>query len=336
MNYLHITLLFFIGLNLILILNFSKFKLFHYNIDKPDNLRKLHLKPTPLAGGLILLINILIYWILANISNDILKDDIFFQNIKSLNIFILIVLSIFSLGFIDDKLNLKANTKFFFLLIIVLFFLFLDKNLILENIIFSFYKKDLALNELSIFFSVFCFIVFINAFNMFDGINLQSSSYSLFIFLNILFFYNSLFIKILIIALLAFSYLNLKNKTFLGDSGSLLLAFIISYFFIKLYNFNYIEFADQICLYMIIPGLDLVRLFIVRIYNKKNPLSSDRLHLHHLLISRFSLTKTLFTIHFLIFIPVILGNLNMNNIYVFLFTTFIYSATVIYIKKIKN
>ncbi|MAV82474.1 MAG: hypothetical protein CMI90_03295 [Pelagibacteraceae bacterium] len=336
MNYLHITLLFFIGLNLILILNFSKFKLFHYNIDKPDNLRKLHLKPTPLAGGLILLINILIYWILANISNDILKDDIFFQNIKSLNIFILIVLSIFSLGFIDDKLNLKANTKFFFLLIIVLSLLFLDKNLILENIIFSFYKKDLALNELSIFFSVFCFIVFINAFNMFDGINLQSSSYSLFIFLNILFFYNSLFIKILIIALLAFSYLNLKNKTFLGDSGSLLLAFIISYFFIKLYNFNYIEFADQICLYMIIPGLDLVRLFIVRIYNKKNPLSSDRLHLHHLLISRFSLTKTLFTIHFLIFIPVILGNLNMNNIYVFLFTTFIYSATVIYIKKIKN
>ena len=138
---------------------------------------------------------------------------------------------------------------------------------------------------------------------MFDGINLQSSSYSLFIFLNILFFYNSLFIKILIIAILAFSYLNFKNKSFLGDSGSLLLAFIISYFFIKLYNFRYIEFADQICLYMIIPGLDLIRLFVVRIFNKRNPLSSDRLHLHHLLISKFSLIKILIYNSFFNFYP---------------------------------
>ena len=72
---------------------------------------------------------------------------------------------------------------------------------------------------------------------MFDGINLQSSFYSLFIFLNIMFFFsNSLLINILIISLIGFSYLNFKNKTFLGDSGSLILAFIISYFFISLYN----------------------------------------------------------------------------------------------------
>ncbi len=170
---------------------------------------------------------------------------------------------------------------------------------------------------------------------MFDGINLQSSSYSLLIFFNILFFYDSLLIKILVIALLAFSYLNLKNKTFLGDSGSLLLAFIISYFFIKLYNFDYIEFADQVCLYMLIPGLDLTRLFIIRIYNKKNPLSSDRQHLHHLLISKFSLIKTLTIILFLISFPIILYNFNINNIYVFLLTSLIYFATVIYM-KIKN
>ncbi len=333
MNHLYLIMLLFIGLNLILVMNFSKIKIFHYNIDKPDNLRKLHSKPTPLAGGLIILINILTYWVLANIFNDILKNDNFFQDIKSLNIFILIALSIFSLGYFDDRLNLGANTKFFFLLIIVMSLLFLDKNLVLENIIFSFYKKNFTLNQFSIIFSIFCFLVFINAFNMFDGINLQSSSYSLFIFLNILFFYDSLFIKILIIAILAFSYLNFKNRSFLGDSGSLLLAFIISYFFIKLYNFRYIEFADQICLYMIIPGLDLIRLFLVRIFNKRNPLSSDRLHLHHLLISKFSLAKTLSIILFLIFTPVVLSIIIINNLYVFLITIFIYSSTVIYAKS---
>ena len=77
------------------------------------------------------------------------------------------------------------------------------------------------MNNYKVFFSVFCFLVFLNAFNMFDGINLQSSSYSIFIFLCILFFYiYNLFIKILLISLISFSYLNYKNKAFLGDSGS--------------------------------------------------------------------------------------------------------------------
>ena len=104
---------------------------------------------------------------------------------------------------------------------------------------------------------------------MFDGINLQSSFYSLFIFFNFIFFINSLLINIIVISLIFFSYLNFKNKTFLGDSGSLLLAFIISYFFINLYNLDYINYADKICIFMLIPGLDLIRLFVIRIFNKK-------------------------------------------------------------------
>ena len=77
-------------------------------------------------------------------------------------------------------------------------------------------------------------MVFLNAFNMFDGINLQSSIYSITILLSILFFYsNLLIVKIILISILRYSYLNFKNKAFLGDSGSLLLAFLIGYFFIK-------------------------------------------------------------------------------------------------------
>ena len=105
---------------------------------------------------------------------------------------------------------------------------------------------------------------------MFDGINLQSSSYSIFIFLCILFFYtNTLLIKILLIFLVSFSYLNYKNKAFLGDSGSLLIAFVISYIFIKLYNFGFINYSDEVVIYMLIPGLDLIRLFIIRILKKE-------------------------------------------------------------------
>ena len=53
---------------------------------------------------------------------------------------------------------------------------------------------------------------------MFDGINLQSTFYSLIVLLSILFLYtNTFFIKLLIIFLITFSYLNFKNKSFLGD-----------------------------------------------------------------------------------------------------------------------
>ena len=142
-------------------------------------------------------------------------------------------------------------------------------------------------------------------------------------------------IKILLVSLICFSYLNFRNKSFLGDSGTLLLAFIISYFFIILYNFNYIEFVDEVVLYMLIPGLDLARLFIFRILKKKNPLSSDRQHLHHLLLSKYSLSKTLIIILFLISFPIILNYFTLNNVYTILLSFSIYTAliTFLYVKN---
>ena len=97
---------------------------------------------------------------------------------------------------------------------------------------------------------------------MFDGINLQSSIYSITILLSILFFYsNLLIVKVILISILSYSYLNFKNKAFLGDSGSLLLAFLIGYLFIKFYNYGIIDFTDEVVLYMLLPGIDLIRLF---------------------------------------------------------------------------
>ena len=66
---------------------------------------------------------------------------------------------------------------------------------------------------------------------------------------------------------------------------------------------------------MLIPGFDLIRLFLIRIFNKKNPLNSDRNHLHHILIARYSLEKTILIILSLISFPIILDYLNINIIY---------------------
>ena len=324
----------FIFINFILLINFSSIKIFHSNIDKPDKKRKFHLKPMPLAGGQIIFFNILLFWIIYYFTDNSLDNEIFFKDLSSFNYFIIFSTIIFLLGFIDDKINLKANLKFLIFCLIIFFLLFIDKDLIINEIKFSFYQTNYFMDEFSVFFSIFCFLVFINAFNMFDGINLQSGLYSLIILLSILFIApNSLFIKILIISVVSFIYLNFKNKTFLGDSGSLLISFIISYFFIKLYNSNYIEYSDKIVLYMIVPGLDLIRLFVMRIINKKNPLSSDRNHLHHLLIKNYTFNKTLIIILLLVSFPITLDYLKIDNLITILITVIIYSSLIKFISK---
>jgi UDP-GlcNAc:undecaprenyl-phosphate GlcNAc-1-phosphate transferase len=173
-----------------------------------------------------------------------------------------------------------------------------------------------------------------NALNMFDGINLQSTIYSLIIFTSIyLFFINSILTKILIIFLIGFFYLNYKNKSFLGDSGTLTLAFIIGYIFIRLYNLGLIQNADEIVIYMIIPGLDLIRLFIIRILKKRNPLSSDRLHLHHLIISKYDFKKTITIISLLIILPIVLNYFDLKNLYNLLIIICLYFLTIILVQK---
>ena len=330
----NLVLLFFIFINLLFLINFSKIKIFHLNIDKPDKKRKFHSKPTPLAGGMLIFLNLIIYCFIYKLTDTKLENEVFFNDESSLNYFIMIFSIIFLLGFVDDKINLRANFKFLVLTLVILCLLVLDHNLVIRDIKFSFFERNFGLNTFSFFFTIFCFLVFINAFNMFDGINLQSGLYSILIFSCITLFYsNSLLTKILFISLIFFSYLNFKNRTFLGDSGSLLISFIISYLFIKLYNLEYINYADEIILYMIIPGLDLIRLFIIRIANKKNPLSSDRNHLHHILINKFSFKKTLFIILSLIILPILLNYLGFYNLISILITVLAYSILLFVSRK---
>ena len=46
--------------------------------------------------------------------------------------------------------------------------------------------------------------------------------------------------------------------------------------------------SEEIFLLMMIPGIDMFRLFVERIARKKNPFKGDRNHLHHILLNSFS------------------------------------------------
>ena len=174
---------------------------------------------------------------------------------------------------------------------------------------------------------------------MFDGINCQVGFYSIMIFA-IFFSRNILpvFCLILIIPLLFFLILNFKGKLFLGESGILILAFIISYIFIKSSNIkNDMFFADEIFIIMALPGIDMFRLFLIRLYNGKNPFSPDMNHIHHLIQRYCSSLKTFIIIFCYILITTILYFfVNFKAayliVYILIYLLVIFSLT----KKIKN
>jgi len=115
MSQFEILFIFFI-VNLFLIINFEKIKIFKILIDAPDKIRKFHKKPTALAGGIILIINIFFYFIFLNLNEVLLINDITFKNINEINFFVFSCFLIFFLGLVDDKYNLNPLNKFIFYL----------------------------------------------------------------------------------------------------------------------------------------------------------------------------------------------------------------------------
>ena len=169
---------------------------------------------------------------------------------------------------------------------------------------------------------------------MFDGINLQASSYSFFVFL--IFLYKELYIfycLIIILTLLVFIYYNYYNKIFLGDSGTQCLAFVISYFLITSYNNSKSISPEEIFVILSYPGLDMFRLFLFRVAKGKNPFKGDTNHIHHLIANRFNSIIAFFIIFLLIIINIFFYYLVINKIYSILFTLSSYMILFLFFKK---
>ena len=276
-----------------------------YNLfDKPDFVRKIHKLPVPLLGGLFLILNLLLIIFINKYIFLVFTNNYFSE--YELLVFLCLCLFFFLLGFYDDKRNLSANYKLLMMAIAILLLIFTDKDLLIENLIFSFSENNFNLGIFSYFVTLLCFLLFINAFNMLDGINGQSASYLIFIFL-ILILKNVLvlFSTLMIINLFFFLILNFKNKAYLGDSGTLLAGYLISYIFVRNYNININKdfFVDEIFLIMSIPGYELLRLAIKRILEKKHPFKGDQSHIHHLLCNKFDVKIAYFIVQLLLIFP---------------------------------
>ena len=287
----------------------NKFKL----IDIPNVKRKIHSTPTPILGGLIVLI-ILVYnfsaYYFLNQTND------------ALLIFILILI-FFIVGIIDDINQLSSIFRLTFLFTITYIFLSFSENLIINELNFNFKNLSIKLNSYSIFVTTLSVLLFVNAINLADGINGLST---------MLIFCWAAYIKFFLFkdfSMSGFSFLFLimlifyhiyNGKYFMGDAGVTMCAILIGLASIYVYNIqnNNSEtiYVEELFLLFFIPGFDMFRLFIFRILNKKNPFSADNQHLHHLLINKFKLNYCLFFYFLISFLPLTIYKIfEVNTLY---------------------
>jgi UDP-GlcNAc:undecaprenyl-phosphate GlcNAc-1-phosphate transferase len=301
-------------------------------IDKPSK-KKIHKKPTPLIGGLIIFVLLI----------EIFAFQ-YYNYLKNLDIIILLTICFFCFitGLIDDQINIRSYLKLFIIFFILLFLLNISKSLVLQILYFKSFNKILNLGPYGIYFTILCVLLLINAYNLSDGINGLAIIISIHWIIALFFFTFNIKIDDLLIPISTLIIIGLfiyKEKFFLGDSGSLLVSSLIGLTTIYLYNsslkIDYTTLSvENFFLIFIIPGLDMFRLFIERIFHKKDPLSGDTKHLHHLLIKKYKLNKTLLIYSIMLCFPFYANYFFYDKeIYIIVFTLVLYFYTIYFLKK---
>lgn len=242
-------------------------------VDIPNE-RSSHTKVTPRGAGIVFGFTYLLGLIFFDLS-------MFEENA-------LIYLSIFIIylcGVLDDKFNISAKQKLIFIIVasVIVYF----EGYQITNI-GEFFNISLNLGYLALPATVFVIVALTNAVNLSDGLDGLAGSLSSIILTAIFFIgfiYHDTFLMawsaILISVILAFLFFNwYPAKVFMGDSGSLVLGFMIAILAIK--SLDYIS-SISILFLAAIPVLDTLVVFRRRIQRGQSPFKADKNHLHHIL-----------------------------------------------------
>ena len=222
----------------------------------------------------------------------------YFQGIEIFDYSLFIPLGImFVIGVYDDLYN--ADFKLKFLLQIIVAKILIDQGYVISNYhgLFGLFEVPWLLAQLT---TVFVFLVVVNAINFIDGIDGLAISEVIKIILITEYFSNDLSSLSnlglpIVISILPLYYFNFKKKRkiFLGDGGTMLLGTIVVIYCLNLlgddYNFNPKNVINKTLFSIALlfyPLTDLLRVFIIRIKNKKSPFVADQNHFHHILFKK--------------------------------------------------
>jgi len=300
--------------------------------DTPND-RKVSKVVVPTLGGVSIFIGFIISTIIAS-------DGYNFGELKYL---IAAVIIMFFIGLKDDLMDISARKKLFAQLATALILIILgDFRFTNLHGAFGLYEISYAS---SFFLTMFAMIALINAINLIDGIDGLASGISIVIssvfgtwFLltgHYEYGITSFSLTGTLVAFFLFNVFGKKNKIFMGDTGSLILGVIMVILAIKFNEFNINQTGPYAILsapvvsiaILIVPIIDTLRVFFIRLSEKRSPFSPDMNHIHHnmLKLGNSHLSVTLIILLFnIIFIgfAILLGRfVSINNLMIVVIAT---------------
>jgi UDP-GlcNAc:undecaprenyl-phosphate/decaprenyl-phosphate GlcNAc-1-phosphate transferase len=277
--------------------------------DHPD-CRKEHSIPTPTLGGIAIVAGMLAaltLWYPFRLSAEIIAS-------------LFCMMLLFAIGITDDVKDLSAKYK-------LVVEIGLASIIALCNIRLTSFGGVFGLGDIPVSaqytITILAIVGITNAFNLIDGIDGLAGGLSFMSLVTLGFFLNAsgdrsfaLLAFSLAGGVLAFLYFNMNPaRIFMGDTGSLVVGFLISILCIRLISINqsaYHPFIHNSPVFalaiVLIPVYDALRVFAERMWKGQSPFAPDRTHVHHLLsnagVSHARSSRILCIIHALVLVEV--------------------------------
>ena len=255
------------------------------------NKRTAHQGDIPNIGGLDIFLSFLIFFILFA-----------YNHVPNAHYVVTGLVMIWFVGFLDDLVVFKPRTKLLGeLLAGVMLIVFADVRI---GSLYGLFGVELLPLWLSYVLSFLVLAGIVNALNLIDGVDGLASGLGMLYSLCFALYYRmagdditSVVAFALIGALCVFFIYNVfggTHKIFMGDSGSLMLGYVMSWFVFQMFEYNEssvivsqwrIAAVPAVCFTLLfIPLYDTMRVMLTRIRQHKSPFHPDRNHVHHLLL----------------------------------------------------
>lgn len=298
-------------------------------MDKP-NQRSSHKEKTPTMGGVAFF---------ASLLSSLYFLQVYDSHRLGLSL-VIGLLILFYVGVKDDLVGVSPRTKIIGQMLSFIFVMDSNELSITSlNGFLGFYELPLWL---SYFLGIFIIISIVNAYNLIDGINGSASMVGIMIFsiFSYIFYQTKDYYFVLLSissigCLAAFLRYNIskKNSIFMGDTGSLLIGFVIGVCTLRflnlpierlsMANINYYNKFVLVFIILYIPFVDTMRVFLIRILKHRSPFFADRNHIHHIMIDYMKLSHIqasllLALFNLLVFIFFYIANLYISTITLFI------------------
>ena len=254
-------------------------------LDYPAG-RKDHAQPTPVIGGIAMVIGVLVA---TAVTLNLLDPAVLG--------FLLAAALLVTIGLLDDKYDIDWRWRILGQIAAVLIMIYVG-GVRVEYLGRIFGFENIVLGRLSVPFTVFATVGIINAVNMVDGADglaglLVVTALAMLAAAALYCGNHPVFARALVVlgAVSGFLLVNIRHpwqrcaKSFMGNAGSAFLGLTIAWIVFQLTQNPAHPVTPVIALWLVpIPIMDCLVLIVRRLTMRQSPFHADRNHIHHLML----------------------------------------------------